>query len=110
MMSSGSDGSRAPAPKMADQDTAIPVRRRSRAELYDQDCILGKQSDEHNQRDLHINVIVSTEELRKEERSGESERNRKNDGKRQQIALVLRTQNEVNKCEAKRKNHHCRVA
>ena len=64
--------------------------------LRNQDGRLGQQADKHNHTGLHVDVVLHSEEFGEEERPEHTERNRKNDGKRYQEALIEAGQNQVN--------------
>ena len=47
-----------------------------KGELHDKNGVLGQKSDKHDKRYLHVDVVLMAEQLREEECSGKSERNR----------------------------------
>ena len=64
--------------------------------LRQQDSGLGKQTDQHNQTRLQVDVILQSHQLGEQEAAHQTYRNGEDYGKRHDKALVERTQNKVN--------------
>ena len=79
-------------------------------ELHNQNSILGQQSDKHDQRNLHIDVVGVAEELREEEGTSQTERHGEHHGQRQDVAFILCRQNQIDEDEAQQEDECRRVA
>ena len=75
------------------------------SELNDKDSVLCQESDKHNEGNLHVNVVLMTEELRKDERTRQAKRQRKNYRQGEQITLVLSRENEVDEHQTEGENN-----
>src|SRR6185437_10326984 len=70
----------------------------------DQDRILGQQTYQHDQAHLYIDIVVEAKDLQEEEYPEYTCRYGEYDRKRQNIAFILRSQQEVYKYEAQDKD------
>lgn len=69
------------------------------SELDDEDGVLPEQADEHDQRDVRVDVVLEARELQEPERSEDPRRQRQDDRRGQEEALVLRGEDEVDEDE-----------
>ncbi len=77
--------------------------------FHNQDGIFGQKTYEHDQPDLHVDIVIQPDELGCRERSYNTRRDREQDGQWEQVALVLRGEQEVHKQHTKREDKHCLV-
>ena len=61
-------------------------------ELDDQDRVLGGKADQHDEADLHQDVVVEPSDGHAEQRGEHAERDDQHDGERQYPAFILRRQ------------------
>src|ERR1700748_984379 len=78
--------------------------------LYDQDGILCKQSYQHDQSDLDINVILKPRKADKSKYAQDTGGYREYYSQRQDITFVLCSQQEKYKQHAQHEHKHCLVA
>src|SRR3954469_6598219 len=64
--------------------------------LYDEDGVLARETDEHEQPDLSEDVVVSTRDPHAGDRRQKAHRHDENDHERQRPAFVLRGEHEEN--------------
>ena len=79
-------------------------------ELDDQDGVLARQADEHDQADLREDVVVAALEPHAGDGEQQTHRHDENDGQRQAEAFVLRGQHEEHEQQAERIDIDGRVA
>ena len=69
-------------------------------ELDDQNAVLGRQADQHDQADLAVDVVDQAAQPLRTERAEHGERHRQQDDERQHEALVLSGQRQVDEQQA----------
>src|SRR6478735_1645114 len=79
-------------------------------ELDDQDRVLGREADEHDQADLREDVVLALREPQADERGEQRHRDDEDDGERQAEAFVLRREHEEHQEDAKRVDPETGVA
>ena len=86
---------RAVAPRIADLTMLTPDCRRSSANCTMRMAFLARQTDEHDQCDLQMDIVVNSHYPGEDECSHESERNGKDHGPGKHMALILRRQEQI---------------
>ena len=81
-----------------------------KGKLHNKDGVLCQQTDKHDERNLHVDVVVVSEDLCKDKRSGKSERNRENYRQWQDIALILCREDKIYEHDTHHEDDGCGVA
>ena len=80
-----------------------------KGELNNQNGVLSQQTNQHDERNLHVDVVGVTKDHRKEETACQSERHGEYYGQRQDVRLVLCRQDEVDEDEAQQEDDTCGI-
>src|SRR5262245_39493537 len=88
-----------------DQRAALLMMLLAR-KLYNEDGILGGQSDQSDQSDLEVDVVIHASQPHRRQGSKDAEGHRNNHGKGDGPALVLRGEDQKHHEEAKPKRQH----
>ena len=75
--------------------------------LDNQNGILSKQTDQHDQGNLCIDVVFKSGQLQEEIRAENTRRQRKDDGQGQQQILILGSQQQINKQKTDTEDQEC---
>ena len=79
-------------------------------EFHNQDRVLAEQTDQHDQTNLGVNVVSQTHGLQEKERPENSDRQRQNHGERQDKALVLADQYQIDEGDDDEEDINCFIS
>ena len=74
--------------------------------LHDQDGVLGRQADQHDQSDLHVHVVRQAARRDERKRAQHGRRHGQQDDERQREALILRGQRQVHHQQTQPEDDH----